>query len=161
MWQCQLFHNQWIPGVSSGGRGEPTPDKFWRNPQIAFFINKNDLVRDNKCWVIIGLMQKYTRQKRQAMLVESAEEYIQFRLFRVKDNETYFRFISTGQPISNRYLERIDSSGAYINKREVTKRFALGEGPYIIIPSCFDENTEGEFLVRIFTEMPLNQRDCR
>lgn len=42
--------------------------------------------------------------------------------------------------------------GAYINKREVTGRFRVQPGNYILIPSTYEQNKEGEFLVRIFSE---------
>lgn len=154
MWQCQIFHEQWVNGVSSGGRGDQNRNKFWTNPQIVFNINQSDIVKDNSCWVIIGLMQKYTRQKRVALQVDSAEEYIQFRIYKIRNSAQYF----SGAQIDSRDLERLGSSGAYVNKREVTARFNLTPGAYIVIPSCYDEDIEGEFLVRIFTEMPLNQK---
>jgi hypothetical protein len=43
-------------------------------------------------------------------------------------------------------------SGAYINKREVTGRFRVKPGNYILIPSTYEQDKEGQFLVRIFTE---------
>jgi hypothetical protein len=43
-------------------------------------------------------------------------------------------------------------AGAYINKREVTGRFRVKPGNYILIPSTYEQDKEGEFLVRIFTE---------
>lgn len=42
--------------------------------------------------------------------------------------------------------------GAYINKREVTGRFRVKPGNYILIPSTYESDKEGQFLVRIFTE---------
>ncbi len=123
-------------------------------------------------------MQKYTRQKRIALGVETAEEYIQFRLYKVfffinfhsvkiktyKVIHSYChktnRSNESNQAIRNSDLERINSSGAYTNKREVSTRFSLNPGTYVIIPSCYDENVEGEFLLRIFTEKPLI-RECK
>ena len=49
-------------------------------------------------------------------------------------------------------LQRIGASGSYINRREVTKRFRLPPGDYIIIPSTYDSDKAGKFLLRIFTE---------
>ena len=43
-------------------------------------------------------------------------------------------------------------SGAYINKREVTGRFRVQPGNYILIPSIYESDREGTFLIRIFTE---------
>jgi hypothetical protein len=49
-------------------------------------------------------------------------------------------------------LERVGASGSYINRREVTKRFRVPPGHYIILPSTFDSDKQGKFLLRIFTE---------
>lgn len=62
----------------------------------------------------------------------------------------------TGEQIDSSNLQRIASSGAYLNKREVTKRFNLNPGEYVIIPSTFEEDAEIKFLLRIFSEKPLN-----
>jgi len=57
--------------------------RYWENPQFTFVLNESDVIKDNSCWVIISLMQKHTRQKRIELKVDTAEEYIQFRLYRV------------------------------------------------------------------------------
>jgi hypothetical protein len=67
------------------------------------------------------------------------------------------RVLDGGQ-IESTDLERVSSSGSYTNKREVTSRFALSAGAYVIVPSCYDEDVEGEFLIRIFTEKPLSKK---
>lgn len=54
-------------------------------------------------------------------------------------------------------LERVGASGSYINRREVTKRFRVPPGAYIIIPSTFDSDKAGKFLLRIFTEKQADQ----
>ena len=46
-------------------------------------------------------------------------------------------------------------SPVFINSREVTGRFLLDPGSYIIIPTTFEPNHTGEFLVRIFSEKPV------
>ena len=94
MWQCQYFHGSWKRGVSAGGRGETNEAKYWTNPQFSFVLNESDVVQSgsDKCWVIIALMQKYTRIKRVKLRVEVAEEYIQFRLYKVVQ-ETAFESV--------------------------------------------------------------------
>lgn len=42
----------------------------------------------------------------------------------------------------------------YINSRSVFKRTDLTEGRYVIIPTTFDPGLEGDFLLRIFTDVP-------
>ena len=54
-------------------------------------------------------------------------------------------------------LERVGASGSYINRREVTKRFRVPPGHYIIIPSTYDSDKAGKFLLRMFTEKQADQ----
>ena len=60
--------------------------KFWTNPQFVFTlfdVDRDD--NENKATVIVSLMQKDSRLKRIQSGTESpTEEYIQFRLYKVK-----------------------------------------------------------------------------
>ena len=55
-----------------------------------------------------------------------------------------------------KYTRSTASSETFINLREVTCRFKLPPGVYCIVPSTFDPNEEGEFLLRIFSENKNN-----
>ena len=55
-------------------------------------------------------------------------------------------------------LERIGASGSYINSREVTKRFKVKPGYYLIIPSTYDENQDCEFMLRVFTQILVDTK---
>ena len=57
-------------------------------------------------------------------------------------------------------LIRVGSSGSYINNREVTNRFRVDPGYYIIIPSTYDEDRSCEFMLRIFTEQLIELKYC-
>ena len=62
----------------------------------------------------------------------------------------------TGQKLYPKDLERVGTSGAYINKREVTYQCRVPAGNYIIIPSTYEPNKEAKFLLRIYTESPAD-----
>ncbi len=111
----------------------------------------------NDCVLIAACMQKYTRQKRMQVGGESAEEFIQVRLYRVNDGVDLSLFQSgSGEKLYPKDLERVGTSGSYINKREVTYQARVAPGNYVIIPSTYDANKEAKFLMRIFTESPAD-----
>ncbi len=52
----------------------------------------------------------------------------------------------------------VHTTGSYVKKRELTARYSLAKGAYVIIPSCQQTNIEDEFLLRIFIESPFNKK---
>ena len=40
----------------------------------------------------------------------------------------------------------------FLNTREISHQFDLNPGVYVVIPSTFQPQCEGQFLLRIFTE---------
>ena len=48
-------------------------------------------------------------------------------------------------------MEKAGSS-IFINAREVFAKLELDPGRYVILPSTFDANNDGEFMLRIYTE---------
>lgn len=55
-----------------------------------------------------------------------------------------------------KYNASVARSPSFINLREVSCRFKLPRGTYCIVPSTFDPNEEGEFLLRVFSEHQNN-----
>jgi hypothetical protein len=134
---------------------------YWTNPQFLITLKDNDPDdQENMATIIIALMQKYTREKRTQKRGESCEEFIQFRLYRILSEKDAAHAKSTGKCMSASQLERCGTSGPYMNQREVTKRFRTSPGNYLIIPSCYDENISGDFLLRVYTENAIDESDC-
>ena len=78
-----IYHSKWIAGKNAGGSGSDNQRKFWENPQ--FLIKLDDVDKDdneNKGTMIVALMQKDSRLKRQSGQ-DPKEEFIQFRVFKV------------------------------------------------------------------------------
>ena len=49
-------------------------------------------------------------------------------------------------------IQHVGKTDQYVNLREVSKRFSLPPGRYVVIPTTFHTGEKGEFLVRLFTE---------
>jgi calpain-5 len=106
---------------------------FCFNPQFIFEIDTGDEKLDD---VLINLDQMSMRSIGKENLT------IGFFVMRVEDNRKYR--IHQPKPKA--------ASSTYINARSVFLRQKLSNGRYIIIPSTFDPNIEGEFLLRVYTD---------
>ena len=49
----------------------------------------------------------------------------------------------------------IEAKAGFTNKSEISGRFHLKPGHYVIIPSTYSPDVDGEFLLRIFSEKVL------
>ena len=149
VWQSDTYHDRWIEGLTAGGRKEP---KFWKNPQIVFTINKNNLINGNStCPVIITFMQKYNRL---TSSIDSNDQSVNFTICKVTGGfEKYKKYFEQSNLVSKSDLELIGMSGAYLNQREVIGKFFLSPGTYVVIPSRYEADTEGEFIVRVLTQV--------
>ena len=118
-WNCLQYDGELVPGRTAGGCGQPDKQKFWINPQYLVHLDQPD-TNSNDCVLIIAFMQKYTRQKRMQNRGDSAEEFLQLRVFRVNEGVDLSIFQNgSGEKLYPKDLERIGTSGSYINKREV------------------------------------------
>lgn len=154
-WQMVCYHGAWLRGSTAGGANG---QEFWRNPQFLVTLDNNN----DESTMIVSLMQKFTREKKLTNRYENdsrCEEYIQFRLFRILNQKDADSSKRLGTKLYASQLEKLGNTGNYMNLREITKRFRLSPGNYLIIPSCFDEGSEGEFLLRIFTEKPIENEN--
>ncbi|KAG7230009.1 hypothetical protein INR49_009729 [Caranx melampygus] len=147
-------------------------DSFWMNPQ---FVIKLDDVDDDPddgeeegCTFIVGLMQKNRRKMRK---MGQDMETIGFAIYELPEEPSKFKLSckylhDTVRVISqfsgkrqvhlkkNFFLYNCSAarSETFINLREVCNRFHLPPGEYLIVPSTFEPNKNGDFYVRVFSE---------
>lgn len=120
-------------------------------------ITKDDIVsEDRNAAVIISLMIKDNETRRLMRKQKSPKEFIQFRIHKVICKKALLECFRTGDPFKAKHLRRIGVSGPYQNMREISQRFYLSAGAYVVTSSTFDENVEAQFLLRFFSERPLN-----
>ncbi|XP_011304758.1 calpain-A isoform X2 [Fopius arisanus] len=143
-WEMSVFEGEWVRGVTAGGCRNFL-ETFWHNPQYIVTLEYPD-EGDDKCTVIVALMQKNRRaQKRMGadcLTIGFAIYHLDYpdRLPKPLDINFF------------KYNASVARSPSFINLREVSCRFKLPPGTYCIVPSTYDPNEEGEFLLRIFSE---------
>ena len=151
-WEMSLYEGAWVRGQTAGGCRNYL-DTFAANPQyVITLVDPDEDDDDEKCTVIIGLMQKNRRAQR-SQGVECLT--IGFAIYRLDGGEP-------GEPLPTeffRYNASAARSPTFINLREVSCRFKLPPGTYCIIPSTFEPGEEAEFILRVFSETPNHMRE--
>uniref|UniRef100_A0A671PR34 Calpain-3 n=2 Tax=Sinocyclocheilus TaxID=75365 RepID=A0A671PR34_9TELE len=151
-WNVTTHEGRWVKGCSAGGCRN-FPDTYWTNPQFRLVLLEAD-AKEKTCTVVVALMQKGRRKERCS---GATLHNIGFAIYEMKGNQQQ---LPKDFFLYNASTARCKS---YVNMREVTERFCLKPGEYVIIPSTFDPHKESEFLLRVFSEsrstselMPMN-----
>uniref|UniRef100_A0A7N8XU77 Calpain 9 n=1 Tax=Mastacembelus armatus TaxID=205130 RepID=A0A7N8XU77_9TELE len=140
-WEVSMFEGNWIRGSTAGGCRNYI-DTFWTNPQFKLQLEDTD-DDDDVCSVVIALMQKNRRKLRKEGL---DLETIGFAVYKAPEEEDHL-----GKDFF-RYNPSTARSKTYINMREVSERFTLPPGKYLLVPTTFQPHHEADFLIRIFSE---------
>ncbi|CAH2061913.1 unnamed protein product, partial [Iphiclides podalirius] len=152
-WEMSVFEGEWVRGVTAGGCRNYL-ETFWKNPQYTVTLKDVDEGDDeNKCTIIVALMQKNRRSQRHQGLECLT---IGFAVYRLPD------YGHVPRPLDLNYFKynaSVGRSQAFINLREVSARFKLEPGSYVIVPSTFEPDEEGEFLLRVFSEKDNNMAE--
>ncbi|XP_008471786.2 calpain-A isoform X4 [Diaphorina citri] len=152
-WEMSVYEGEWVRGVTAGGCRNYL-ETFWCNPQFKITlteVDEND--EDGKCTVIIGLMQKNRRAQKKT----GAECLtIGFAVYQIEDPDN----VPTPLDLNFfKYNASCARAPSFINLREVSCRFKLPPGVYCIVPSTFEPNEEGEFILRVFSEHKNNMEE--
>ncbi|XP_034066665.1 calpain-3-like [Gymnodraco acuticeps] len=148
-WTVSVNEGRWVRGCSAGGCRN-YPDTFWTNPQYRLrLLEEDDDPEDNEvgCTFVVALMQKNRRKERKM----GANLFtIGFAIYEVPKE-----MHGNKQHMQKDFFLLTSSKArckSYINLREVTQRFRLSPGEYVIVPSTYEPHQEGEFILRVFSE---------
>ncbi|XP_055629029.1 calpain-B-like [Toxorhynchites rutilus septentrionalis] len=151
-WQVSTIDGEWVKGSTAGGC-DGNYESFAMNPQYVVRLDEPDL-EDTMCTIVIAIMQKYRRADDLQYLT------IGFVVYQVTDEDL------RNKPLPREFFEknndRMEYQAIFINARELSCRLRLKPGRYLIVPATFEPGQEGEFLIRIFSEMRncLEENDC-
>nr|XP_026484142.1 calpain-A-like [Vanessa tameamea] len=150
-WEMSVFEGKWIKDISAGGCSQ-YPDTFWKNPRYTVTLKDPDTDDDmNECTIIVSLMQKNRRSQLHQGLGLLA---IGFDIYRLPDHENVpLQFNSII------YENCVGCTENFNHEREVSQRYKLEPGSYVIVPSTYSPNLEAEFLLRVFSEMSNNMTE--
>ncbi|VDM10716.1 unnamed protein product [Wuchereria bancrofti] len=141
-WATYTHNGTWTANETAGGCRNYI-QTFAMNPQYRIQVTDSDPYDDdNLCTVIIAVLQKYRREMKHKGIENLP---IGFAVYDIGDYN--------GR-LTREYFQRHKScarSAAFINLREITGRFRFPPGNYVIVPSTFEPNEEGEFMLRVYT----------
>uniref|UniRef100_A0A669QGZ4 Calpain-1 catalytic subunit n=1 Tax=Phasianus colchicus TaxID=9054 RepID=A0A669QGZ4_PHACC len=150
-WNTRLFDGSWRRGSTAGGCRN-YPATFWINPQFKICLEEVDDDGDDfggrepGCSFLLALMQKHRRRERR---YGKDMETIGFAVYEVSHVGRSGLHLPRDFFLSNASRAR---SEQFINLREVSTRLRLPPGEYIVVPSTFEPNREGDFVLRVFSE---------
>ncbi|XP_016160396.1 PREDICTED: calpain-1 catalytic subunit-like [Ficedula albicollis] len=130
------------------------PATFWINPQFKIQLEEVDDERDEDggrepgCSFLLALMQKHRRRERR---YGKDMETIGFAVYEVPPEYVGRSGVHLKREFFLANASRARSE-QFINLREVSTRFRLPPGEYIVVPSTFEPNKEGDFVLRVFSE---------
>ncbi|XP_026196779.1 calpain-3b isoform X1 [Anabas testudineus] len=148
-WTVSVNEGRWVRGSSAGGCRN-FPDTFWTNPQYRLQLyEEDDDPEDGEvvCTVVVALMQKGRRMQR--------HKGVKFLTIGFSIYEVPKEMCGQNQHLQKDFFLYTASKAkckTYINLREVTERFRLPPGEYVIIPTTFEPHQDGEFILRVFSE---------
>ncbi|CAH7043588.1 Capn9 [Phodopus roborovskii] len=151
-WEVTIHQGSWVRGSTAGGCRNFL-DTFWTNPQIKLSLTEKDEGQDG-CTFLAALMQKDRRKLKRFganMLTIGYAIYQCPDKDQDKDGHLSRDFF--------RYHASLARSKTFINLREVSDRFQLPPGDYVLIPSTFEPHQEADFCLRIFSEKRAVTRD--
>ncbi|XP_009904612.2 calpain-9 isoform X2 [Dryobates pubescens] len=140
-WEVTIHQGSWVRGATAGGCRNFL-ETFWTNPQIKLHLTEKDDGQDD-CTFIAALMQK-DRRKLKRLGAEMLT--IGYSIYESPSRDGHL-----GKDFF-RYHPSKARSKTYINLREVSNRFKLPPGDYIIVPTTFEPHQEADFCLRIFSE---------
>uniref|UniRef100_A0A8C2IMF2 Calpain 2, (m/II) large subunit b n=1 Tax=Cyprinus carpio TaxID=7962 RepID=A0A8C2IMF2_CYPCA len=145
-WAVTNHDGTWRRGSTAGGCRN-NAYTFWMNPQYVIKLDEEDDDPDDNevgCSFVVGLIQKNRRRLRKA---GEDMHTIGFAIYEFQGQ----RDVHLDKNFFLTHAQKARSE-TFVNLREVCTRFKLPPGEYLVVPSTFEPNKDGDFCLRVFSE---------
>ncbi|KAJ3580657.1 hypothetical protein NHX12_034286, partial [Muraenolepis orangiensis] len=153
-WSVGKFDGTWRRGSTAGGCRN-NPYTFWMNPQFVIKLDEEDDDPEDGeegCSLVLGLIQKNRRNMRK---VGQDMHTIGFAIYEFHGQREVH--LDKNFFLSHAQTAR---SETFVNLREVSTRFKLPPGEYLVVPSTFEAHLDGDFCIRVFSEKQSQTIPC-
>ncbi|CCD73776.1 Calpain clp-4 [Caenorhabditis elegans] len=150
-WHEIMEDGEWSSKKGTAGGCNNNPSTYPKNPQFSTFFTapQSSIEADGNVTVIVAVLQKYRRELRSKgkdVLPIGVSIYSLGAEGTARSPLTA-QFFSQNRPIAR--------TTVFVNTREVTVRFRVPPGQYVIVPCTFDAYDDAEFLLRVYANGTL------
>ncbi|XP_078458549.1 calpain-8-like isoform X1 [Lampetra planeri] len=178
-WALTTHDGRWIPGCSAGGCRKYKVS-FWTNPQFRLSLRAGDDEGGSRgggpgaahrggavthCTVVLALMQKNRRGGAPASNGKGTPDflYIGFAVYPVPEKVCTVQGALRKQkdPLPSSFFvttRPVEETPGFSNAREVSVRARLPLGDYVVVPSTYEPDVEGDFFVRVYAKQENRSR---
>ncbi|KAJ8392427.1 hypothetical protein AAFF_G00075520 [Aldrovandia affinis] len=157
-WSVCNYSGSWRKGSTAGGCRN-NPYTFWMNPQFVIKLDEEDDDPDDDevgCSFVVGLIQKNRRRLRK---VGEDMHTIGFAIYEVPPKFHGQREVHLDKNYFLTHGQKARSE-TFVNLREVSTRFKMPPGEYLVVPSTFEPHQNGDFCLRVFSEKQHETQPC-
>jgi len=151
-WKIRREKGRWQADATAGGCRNFI-ETFHINPQIRVQLQDPDEDDDeDRCSIVVSLM-RIDRKRTPA----NERPPIGFAIYKVPED-----LRDTKERFDRRFFETTKATAitnSFTKLREISCRYSLPPGEYVLVPSTFHPRQEAEFLLRIFSEKPHEARE--
>ncbi|EGT57130.1 CBN-CLP-4 protein [Caenorhabditis brenneri] len=152
-WNEVMEDGEWSSKKGTAGGCNNNPSTYPKNPQFATYFTapENSIEADGNVTVIVAVLQKYRRELR-----SKGKD-----LLPIGVSIYSLGTGSTRTPLTSEFFSRnrpIARTTVFVNTREVTVRFRVPPGEYVIVPCTFDAYDDAEFLLRCYANGKLRSK---
>ncbi|CAO2609420.1 Capn9, partial [Lemmus lemmus] len=153
-WEVTVHQGSWVRGSTAGGcrnflgRWPLCPSASYSSLSSISSLSEKDEGQEG-CTFLAALMQKDRRKLKRFGANMLTIGYAIYQLQCPDTDQDQDGHLSRD---FFRYHASLARSKTFINLREVSGRFQLPPGDYVLIPSTFEPHQEADFCLRIFSE---------